>query len=441
MNRCYSHCRTELIGNESFDEVVLNKAAEQHIPYCIAEWLPSDQDAFAGWMAGLDAIAAGRDAPLHPAVRDFGAAVEQDPALFALVNGMFGEAPVTTPVRDFYQLLKMIDAVLTTPSYYNETGLAGLPINAMLTSIMATDSGYTFFLDATVNLHLKRILNAWGAFLASPASLPALSDDPRRGWFGLDAMAHMPHFDAEFVCEPDAPYRGFTSWDHFFTRPFRAGQRPVSAPDDDTVIVGPCEAAPYKLVHGARLHDRFWIKAQPYSLKHMLANDDLAPQFDGGTVYQAFLSSFSYHRWHSPVAGRIVKIVLVDGTYYAQNRPEGYDDCGPRRSQGYIAQLATRALVFIEADHPGIGLLCFMAVGMAEVSTCDITVATGQRVAKGEQLGMFHFGGSTCCLVFLPDTALDFDLHGQAPGLDAKPIPINARIATVRAAHDLKGHP
>jgi phosphatidylserine decarboxylase len=430
----------------------LNKAAEQQIPYCVGEWLPSDEDAFARWMAGLDTLATTRDAPLHPVVRDFGAAVEQDPALFALVNSMFDEVPKgpphdasshnasphdvsptrQPPARDFFQLLKMIDVVLTTPSYYNETGLAGLPINAMLASIMATNGGYTFFLDATVNLHLKRILDAWGAFLASPASLPALSDHPRTGWFGADAMAHMPHFDTTFVCDPAAPYRGFTSWDDFFTRRFRAGQRPVSAPADDAVIVSPCEAAPYKVARNVRLRDRFWIKAQPYSLQHMLANDPLAPQFDGGTVYQAFLSSFSYHRWHSPVAGRIVRTAVVDGTYYAQNRPEGHDACGPRRSQAYITQLATRALVFIEADHPAIGVMCFMAVGMAEVSTCDITVAAGQTVAKGEQLGMFHFGGSTCCLLFRAETQLDFDLHGQTPGLDAEPIPLHARIATLK---------
>lgn len=407
------------------------------IPYCIGPWLPGDQATFDGWMAGLDSVASERDGPLHPTVEDFGAAVVQDPALYALVHAMVDEAQAA---RSFPQLLKMIDAVLTTPAYYNHTGLAGLPINAMLTSIMATSSGYTFFLDATVNRHLKNILNAWGEFLASPASLPALSDDPQTGWFGADAMANMPQFDTEFVCDPHASYRGFTSWDNFFTRRFRPGQRPVSAPDDDAVIVSPCEAAPYKLAHGARLHDRFWIKAQPYSVLHMLVNDDLAPQFDGGTVYQAFLSAFSYHRWHSPVAGRIVKTTVVDGTYYAQTPAEGFDDCGPRRSQGYITQLATRALIFIEADHPGIGLLCFIAVGMAEVSTCDITVTAGQRVVKGEQLGMFHFGGSTCCLLFRPATLLDVDLHGQAPGLDAQAIPVNARIATVRAAARKEHH-
>lgn len=409
----------------------MNKPTAPSTPYCIGPWLPSDQDTFDAWMAGLDDAATRRTVPLHPSVAAFGLAVTADAALFALVHQMLGEAP---PSRSFYRLLAMIDVVLTTPAYYNNTGLAGLPINAMLTTIMATDSGYTFFLDATVNGHLKRILNAWGEFLASAASLPALSDHPHTGWFGRDAMAHMPHFDTEYVCDPHAPYRGYTSWDDFFTRCFRPGQRPVSAPDDDAVIVSPCEAAPYKVVHGARLLDRFWIKAQPYSVLHMLAHDECAPQFDGGTVYQAFLSSFSYHRWHSPVAGRIVRTSVIDGTYYAQTRPEGFDDCGPRRSQGYITQLATRALIFIEADHPAIGLLCFVAVGMAEVSTCDVTVTAGQRVAKGEQLGMFHFGGSTCCLLFRPATLLDVDLHGQAPGLDAKAIPVNARIATVRAA-------
>jgi len=35
---------------------------------------------------------------------------------------------------------------------------------------------------------------------------------------------------------------GFTSWNDFFTRRFRAGQRPVAAPDDDTIIVSAWEA-------------------------------------------------------------------------------------------------------------------------------------------------------------------------------------------------------
>jgi phosphatidylserine decarboxylase len=94
--------------------------------------------------------------------------------------------------------------------------------------------------------------------------------------------------------------------------------------------------------------------------------------------------------------------------------------------------VAARALIFIEADNPDIGLMCVMPVGMAEVSTCQITVYEGQHVKKGDQIGMFHFGGSTHCLIFGPHVNLDFDLHGQTPGLNSSNIPINSRIATVK---------
>lgn len=55
---------------------------------------------------------------------------------------------------------------------------------------------------------------------------------------------------------------------------------------------------------------RFWIKTQPYCLTHMLAGDELADRFVGGTVCQGFLSARGYHRWHSPVSGTIVKTIL-----------------------------------------------------------------------------------------------------------------------------------
>jgi hypothetical protein len=57
----------------------------------------------------------------------------------------------------------------------------------------------------------------------------------------------------------------------------------------------------------------------------------------------------------------------------------------------------------------------------------------GQHVKKGDQLGMFHFGGSTHTLIFRPQVDLAFDLHGQTPGLHAHNIPVRARIATVRS--------
>jgi phosphatidylserine decarboxylase len=163
----------------------------------------------------------------------------------------------------------------------------------------------------------------------------------------------------------------------------------------------------------------------------MLANDSLAPLFVGGTVNQAYLSPLSYHRWHSPISGRVTKAYVKDGTYYSEAPSEGFDPAGPNDSQGYITAVATRALIFIEADNPSIGLMCLLAVGMSEVSSCQIIAYEGQHVRKGDQIGMFHFGGSTHCLIFRPGVHLEFDHHGQTPGLNSKNIPVNSRIATL----------
>lgn len=45
---------------------------------------------------------------------------------------------------------------------------------------------------------------------------------------------------------------------------------------------------------------------------------------------------------------------------------------------------------------------------------------------KGDQLGMFHFGGSTHCLIFRPGVNLTFTDY-ETPGLDAAYTSASAR--------------
>jgi phosphatidylserine decarboxylase len=146
-------------------------------------------------------------------------------------------------------------------------------------------------------------------------------------------------------------------------------------------------------------------------------------EFVGGTVYQAFLSADNYHRWHSPVSGTIKKIHHVEGTYYSEARSEGFDPAGPVDSQGYIAHTAARALVFIEADQP-IGLMCLIAVGMGEVSSCITTVEERSKVRKGDQLGYFQFGGSTHCLLFGKGVITQFAAQAIPQGKNGTDSPI-----------------
>ncbi len=432
-----------LLGLALLTLTAQDKKAEEALnaPYRVGQWLPTDQAILDDWMANVFKDCEARNAPLLPVVQDFKDLIESDAEVFMLFNLMFDQVPEKAPyvndptgkpqIRDYNHMLQLINHVMTMAPEFNKTGLVGFPINAILDWPMGTEAGSAAFLNPKVNAQLKNILNHWAVFLSSPDSRYVLGNDPRSGWFGADAQEAMPGFESDFICDPTQPYHGFTSWDNFFTRRFREGKRPVAAPDDDAVIANSCESAPYRVAKQVQYSDKFWIKSQPYSLRHMMDGDPWSELFAGGTVYQAFLSALSYHRWHSPVSGKILKTTIIDGTYYAENLAMGYDPAGPNESQGYITEVATRALVFIEADNPDIGLMCVMYVGMAEVSTCDVTVYEGQHVNKGDELGMFHFGGSTHCLIFRPGVELEFDLHGQTPGLESSNIPVRAKIATV----------
>ena len=414
---------------------------DKSVPYQVGQWLPSDQKILNQWVKELISETNANSRPLLPVVQEFKNLIESDPELIMLFTQMFEQIPNTPlfqndptgkpQVRNYQHMLQLINQIMTKAPEFNQTGLVGFPINAILNWPMGTQAGTTAFLNEKVNRQLKKILNQWALFLASKDSRYVLNDNPENGWFGRDAKKAMPTFAEDFQFDPNQPYYGYVSWDDFFTRQFRDGRRPVDSPSDDAVIANACESAPYQLIKGVKGNDAFWIKAQPYSLYHMLAGDPLVGQFEGGTVYQAFLSALSYHRWHSPVSGKIVKTRLIDGSYYAEALSAGFDPAAPNESQGYITHVASRALIFIEADNPDIGLMAIMFVGMAEVSSNEITVYEGQHINKGDQLGMFHFGGSTHCLIFRPQVKLQFDLRGQTPGLNSENIPVRSRIATV----------
>lgn len=257
--------------------------------------------------------------------------------------------------------------------------------------------------ESRADKQFKKILNVWGEFLSSPESSYVLGTDSI-GWFsphGIEALETVANnggetsakFPEMYKCDPSAKHYGYKSWDDFFTRECHPEFRPVASPEDDNVVANACESTLYKVARDVKARERFWIKGQPYSVLDMLAFDDLAEQFVGGTIYQAFLSALSYHRWHSPVSGTIKKAYVVDGTYYSEPLFEGFqgssaaDIHGETTSQEYISSVATRAIMFIEADNEKIGMMGCIAIGMTEVSTCDITVNEGQKVKKGDELG------------------------------------------------------
>ena len=400
-----------------------------------AGWLPNGQEDLEAWLADhQERTDAGGDRELHPGVLELQELLESDPLLRMYFERMVEEVPPGKAyskrlVRDVPQLLRLVDSVLTRAPEFSSDSMVMTPLNAVFDWAMGTTAGFAAFRDPRVNAALQKILNAWCEFLTSRDSLYVLNDSPA-GWKSADAQQTVGMDQYEH--DPDDEHWGFTSWNDFFTRRFKDGQRPVASPDDDKVIVSACESTPYGISADVKRSDQFWVKSQSYSLHEMLAGDEAVDEFVGGTVYQAYLSATNYHRWHSPVAGTVVRAFVVDGTYYSETDTEGADAVEPQNSQGYMAHVATRAVILIQADDPAIGLVAFVPVGMSDVSSCMITVTPGQHLAKGAELGYFQFGGSTYCLVFRPGVITDFAFAAIPQPHDPKAplVHVCSRLAT-----------
>ena len=387
----------------------------------MGRWLPLESEHLNEWLKTVIDAAEQKKAPFHPVIDEFRSLIENDPEMYMYFTQMFEQQPHFGPpagsgdikLKNYHQMLVVFNHMLTSAPEFNTTGMVGCPINAILDFPMITRAGLAAFLSPKVNAMLKKVLRAWTEYLDSPASRSVLNTS-ESGWLSPAALKAVQMDD--FIHDSKAPYFGFKSWNHFFIREFKPGVRPIAEPDNNSVIVSACESAPFAISTHVKEHDRFWLKSQPYSLRHML--DGLfVDEFVGGTVYQAFLSPENYHRWHSPMSGTIKKIHHVDGTYYSEAASEGFDPVGPNNSQGYISHTATRALIFIEADGP-VGLMCLIPVGMSEVSSCLVTAKENTKVKKGDQIGYFQFGGSTHCLVFRKGVVSQFAAQAIPQGLN-----------------------
>lgn len=439
----------------------------------LGSWLPRDRQEIKQWLIKkLAQVAANGTIPLDPTIVALQQLVDGDVYLHQLSQEMFTEIPpayVNDPmgepqVRNFTVMLQLVNSIIKEgPRWYYKTDpstamdFVGFPINAILVWPMATLAGYRFFLHPEVNRKWHDILTTWGNFLTSPASQVCLNED--NGWLSPTAINMLAEkgnngstsysFQQLYACDPNAPYFGFSSWDAFFTRKFNPGIRPVAFPDDpkpapgqpdpSSIIVNACESVPFQWVRNVSLQDTFWLKGQPYSLYHMLNNDPKTSQFVGGGVYQAYLGTLSFHRWNAPVSGTVVSVEKVAGSYYSENlyqgymNPDGPDPLAACESQPYISAVATRGIIFILADNPDIGLMAVVFIGMAEVSSCEFTVKANDRVAKGEEIGMFHFGGSSHCVVVRPSTSAQLKFVNPPPWNQNNPNnqAVNSALAVV----------
>ncbi|KZP26285.1 hypothetical protein FIBSPDRAFT_949465 [Athelia psychrophila] len=409
-------------------------------------WLPANKEVYEEFMGDLTKRVRYHGADqveLLPPIKDFKEFIETNATVYGEFVRMF--QGITESPTNHTELLYMFNDIFRKAPYYGDLGP---PMYMIMARIMNTQGGFSAFTKENLNLHFKKLFDTWATFLSSKDSRYVLvkgtfliDGKTYHGWFSDTAKAALMKqfasgrtFEDVYICDANAEFHGYTSFDDFFNRKFRAVDidRPIPGepgkpPVDDTTIVGaPCESMFYHRQENLKMIDDLFIKDEAYSLVHLLTTDPLAKQFEGGSILQGFLN-----------------IIDVPGTYFAQAPstigdpippPDDDENLPPYlKSLSFFSNVAARQIMFIEADNSDVGLIFFVSIGMTEISTCQATVYDGQHVNRGDELGMFHFAGSSFVIGFRGTSKVKID--GKFPEVPPDDhmisILINEAIAAV----------
>ncbi len=231
-----------------------------------------------------------------------------------------------------------------------------------------------------------RFVEDWGSFLDTPASLVRIQSfyaDPR---YRMD----------DYFVSPG----GWRNFNQFFAREVKPGKRPIAGRCDERIIVSPADSVflgVWPVADDATIE----AKGVRYSIPALLDGSPYADAFRGGVFTHAFLNVNDYHRFHTPVAGKVLESRVILGKMVLEvDRKDDTGALDPLDPVGYQFTQA-RGLLVLESDS--VGLVAVLPIGMAQVSSVTLTPEVGTELAKGEEFGFFQFGGSDIIMVFQPN--------------------------------------
>jgi phosphatidylserine decarboxylase len=380
---------------------------------------------------------------LAPSVQALKELIEGDDVLLYLANNAFkengniiyahqstNEAPIPR-IPNLAVLLHGFNTILNLAPQFINNDLVGLPFSAFVVGIDATLGGSTLFRLPMFNEKMKAVLDEWAIYLQSSESNWIFSVEGEQ-WLSETAKKQ---YDYPLWAKDSETLPYWRSWDSFFTRNFKDPQksRPISGSDTNQIVVCPNDGSLFCWQPQVKKKDVFWLKGMPYSLDDIFSSTDpeqdkiikeykLADMFEGGYVFQTYLNPYNFHRWWVPVNGEVLfDPLVIPGCFFSKLVLPDYGGA-TTLSTPYLAEANARGLIVF--DTPDYGKVCCIPLGMSEVSTVkfDESMKKGATVKKGEEMGMFHYGGSSFVVIYqnLPDKQLIFmnengDYYPQQP--------------------------
>ncbi len=205
------------------------------------------------------------------------------------------------------------------------------------------------------------------------------------------------------------PVDGYQSFNEFFSRELKT-PRSISNPDNDAVVVSPADAIINMIDDNLSItQSKIEVKTQNINVVELLNNSELSTRFEGGTAVSCILMPNVYHRYHSPVSGKVVEANQdVAGEYFGiSDFPKLLN--GGDVGYGYdysVFEHFRRGYTIIETEE--YGFVAMIPVGLNTIASVifnekfkNIKLSDAPvNITKGEEIGYFQYGGSMNILLF-----------------------------------------
>lgn len=180
----------------------------------------------------------------------------------------------------------------------------------------------------------------------------------------------------------------YKSFNEFFYRALKPGARPIA--EGDKVAVFPADGR-HLAFQDVDTAPGFYVKGAKFTMAELFGDSALAEKFAGGAMLISRLCPVDYHRFHFPVAGTPGEPRVINGWLYSVS------PIALRRRLSYLVE-NKRVVTLVES--PQFGTVAVIEVGATNVGSIQQSFVPGRAVAKGEEKGLFAFGGSCVITVF-----------------------------------------
>lgn len=197
----------------------------------------------------------------------------------------------------------------------------------------------------------------------------------------------------------------YKTFNEFFYRALKPEARPI-APGEQ-VAVFPADGR-HLVFPDVQAAAGFYVKGATFSLAELLGDPATAERFAGGGMVISRLCPVDYHRFHFPVGGTAGEPRLINGWLYSVS------PIALRRRIHYLVE-NKREVTLVES--PQFGAVGVIEVGATNVGSIQQSFVPGRTVAKGEEKGLFAFGGS-CVITLFQRGRIVFDADVVAQSAD-----------------------